>query len=555
LKKQLLTLVFIFSWSIAFSQIEDAWVYFKDKPGEAAYYATPLNMLSQRALDRRIRYNIALDFKDIPIEPTYISAVSNATGITVLAKSKWLNALHIQGTKLNIDALLNLELSNFLIVDSIEYANRTLNGSKPNFNSKRNTKVKNKQLEIATNFTYGNAENQLLMLGGEILHQNNFTGAGMQIAVMDAGFPNVNTLLAFKRIKDNGQILGGYDFVNRVPTYNTGSVHGTMVLSTMAGFLKVGENGATANFVGTAPDADYYLFITENSDVEVRLEESLWVEAAEKADSLGVDVINTSLGYSVFFDNPDHNYNYADMDGQTTFISRGAEVAFSRGMILVTSAGNEGTNSSWPYINAPADAPSVLTVGAVNSAGIIASFSSFGPTSDNRIKPDVCAQGQLTALINSSGSVTTGNGTSFSSPVLAGVVACLWQAFPNKTNAEITQLIKESAHLFTSPNNQEGYGIPNFSTIFDALDIENYDNTNFGVFLYPNPVINEVYFNFTDKSSEINISIYDIKGTVFYKGIVTKNKPFVDISFLSTGIYLIQVNDDIHIKNFKIVKN
>jgi subtilisin family serine protease len=555
LKKQLLTLVFIFSWSIAFSQIEDAWVYFKDKPGEAAYYATPLNMLSQRALDRRIRYNIALDFKDIPIEPTYISAVSNATGITVLAKSKWLNALHIQGTKLNIDALLNLELSNFLIVDSIEYANRTLNGSKPNFNSKRNTKVKNKQLEIATNFTYGNAENQLLMLGGEILHQNNFTGAGMQIAVMDAGFPNVNTLLAFKRIKDNGQILGGYDFVNRVPTYNTGSVHGTMVLSTMAGFLKVGENGATANFVGTAPDADYYLFITENSDVEVRLEESLWVEAAEKADSLGVDVINTSLGYSVFFDNPDHNYNYADMDGQTTFISRGAEVAFSRGMILVTSAGNEGTNSSWPYINAPADAPSVLTVGAVNSAGIIASFSSFGPTSDNRIKPDVCAQGQLTALINSSGSVTTGNGTSFSSPVLAGVVACLWQAFPNKTNAEITQLIKESAHLFTSPNNQEGYGIPNFSTIFDALDIENYDNTNFGVFLYPNPVINEVYFNFTDKSSERNISIYDIKGTVFYKGIVTKNKPFVDISFLSTGIYLIQVNDDIHIKNFKIVKN
>lgn len=473
--------MFLFSVSSAFSQVEDAWVYFKDKPNETAFYAAPLTMLSQRSLDRRKRYNIVLDFKDVPIEPTYILAIENVAGITVLAKSKWLNALHIQGTKSNIDALLNLELSSSLFVDSIEYANRALNGSKPVISSKQLPILKKKQLETTTDFTYGNAENQLLMLDGIALHKKNYTGFGMQIAVLDAGFPNVNTMQAFKRIRDNGQILGGYDFVDRTTNFYGGNSHGTSVLSAMAGYLEEGIDGATKSFVGTAPDASFYLFRTENSPIEIKLEESLWVEAAEKADSLGVDVINTSLGYSIFFDNPSHNYKYSDMDGKTTFITRGAEIAFSRGMILVNSAGNEGNDTAWPYINAPADAPSVLTVGAVNASRNIASFSSFGPTSDNRIKPDVCAQGQATALINTSGNVVTGNGTSFSSPVLAGVVACLWQAFPNKTNAEITQLIKESAHLFPSFTNQEGYGIPNFKAIFDENFVDDNDNDGDGI--------------------------------------------------------------------------
>ena len=481
MKNTFFTFLFLFSVSFAFSQVEDAWVYFKDKPSEASYYATPLNMLSQRALDRRARYNISLDFKDVPIESAYISAITNATGITVLAKSKWLNALHIQGTKSNIDALLNLELSNFLFVDSIEFANRSLNSSKPTLFSEKSPITKKKQLETTTDFTYGNAENQLAMLEGTTLHQNNFTGSGMQIAIIDAGFPNVNTILAFKRIRDNGQILGGYDFVDRSTNFYAGDAHGTMVLSTIAGYLEQGVEGATKSFVGTAPDASFYLFRTENAPVEVKLEESLWVEAAEKADSLGVDVINTSLGYSVFYDNPNHNYDYSDMDGKTTFITRGAEIAFSRGMILVNSAGNEGNDAAWPYINAPADGPSVLTVGAVNASGSIASFSSFGPTFDNRIKPDVCAQGQTTSLINTSGSVVTGNGTSFSSPVLTGVVACLWQAFPNKTNVEITQLIKESSHLFPSYTNQEGYGIPNFKSIFEENFVNDDDIDGDGV--------------------------------------------------------------------------
>ncbi len=452
--KLLLTLLFLFSLNSASAQVEDAWVYFKDKPSETSFISSPLTMLSQRALDRRTRYNIAFDHKDIPVEATYISQIKSAAGITVKAKSKWLNALHIQGSQASIANLLSL---NF--VNTIQYANKSLNTSGKN---ERPEKIVQKitKLNFTTDFNYGNAANQIQMLKGDVLHQYNFTGEGMQIAIIDAGFPNVDKFAAFQRLRDNNQILGGYDFVNRNENFYTGNYHGMSVLSAIAGYVD-------SQFIGTAPDAKFYLFISEDSANETPLEESLWVEAAEKADSLGVDVINTSLGYTTF-DNPKYNYVYADMDGKTTFISRGAEIAFSRGMIVVNSAGNEG-DAAWHYISAPADAASVLSIGAVNATGVIASFSSYGPTSDNRVKPDVCAQGAGVYIINPSGTIATSNGTSFSSPVLTGVVACLWQAFPTKTNAEIIKMVKESAHLYTSPTAQEGYGIPNFETVYNIL--------------------------------------------------------------------------------------
>ena len=434
--------------------MEDAWVYFKDKPSQTAFIDAPLTMLSQRALDRRTRYNIALDFKDVPAEASYITQIKNAAGITVKAKSKWLNALHIRGEQ---TAIANLGNLNF--VSKVEYANKSLNLSGKNRNQEKAVHKKNK-LDFKTDLNYGNAANQIQMLKGDILHQNNFTGEGMQIAIIDAGFPNVDNFPAFKRIRDNNQILGGYDFVNRNENFYTGYYHGMSVLSTIAGYV---DN----QFIGTAPDAKFYLFISEDSENETPLEESLWVEAAEKADSLGVDVINTSLGYTIF-DNPDYNYTYADMDGKTTFISRGAEIAFSRGMIVVNSAGNEG-DVAWHYISAPADAASVLSIGAVNATGVIASFSSYGPTSDNRVKPDVCAQGADVYIVNAAGDIATSNGTSFSSPVLSGLVTCLWQAFPDKTNAEIIQLVKESAHLYANPTAQEGFGIPDFETVYNIL--------------------------------------------------------------------------------------
>lgn len=466
MKRTVLLFFFLTTFTNSFAQIEDAWVYFTDKPSETEFTNAPLTMLTQRALDRRARYNISLDFKDVPLESSYVSLVKNSSGITVKARSKWLNALHVQGTEA---AIKNLE--NLSCVQSVYFANKNLNTA-GKLTKENKQKYNNDKLKVVTEFNYGNATNQIEMLKGQVLHQQNFTGAGMQIAIIDAGFPNVDNFAAFQRIRDNNQVLGGYDFVNRSTNFYSGNYHGMAVLSTIAGYL---DN----QFVGTAPDAEFYLFISEDSANETPLEESLWVEAAERADSLGVDVINTSLGYTTF-DNPNYNYEYADMDGQTAFISRGAEIAFSRGMIVVNSAGNEG-NSAWHYISAPADAHSVLSIGAVNETRTIASFSSYGPTADGITKPDVCAQGANVYIINSVGNVATSNGTSFSSPILTGVIACLWQAFPEKSNAEIVQLIKESAHLFNNPTSQEGYGIPNFETIYNSLLSNGNDSDGDGV--------------------------------------------------------------------------
>ncbi len=536
--KLLFTLLFLFSLNIALGQEEDAWVFFKDKPSQTAFIAAPLTMLSQRALERRARYNIALDLKDVPTEASYITQIKNSTGITVKAKSKWLNALHIQGTQTDINRLLNLTF-----VSKVEYANKSLNPSGKNSKQQKEVQKTNK-LDFTSDFNYGNASNQIQMLKGDVLHQNNFTGQGMHIAIMDAGFPNVDKFTAFKRIRDNNQILGGYDFVNRNENFYTGSYHGMAVLSTIAGYI---DN----QFIGTAPDAKFYLFISEDTANETPLEESLWVEAAEKADSLGVDVINTSLGYTTF-DNQKYNYVYADMDGKTTFISRGAEIAFSRGMIVVNSAGNEG-DAPWHYINAPADAASVLSIGAVNASGVIASFSSYGPTPDNRIKPDVCAQGAGVYIINSSGSIATSNGTSFSSPILAGVVACLWQAFPTKTNAEIIKMVKESAHLYNNPTAQEGYGIPNFESVFNLLNIEETEDI-LEVVVYPNPSENEIKFKFPNQVTEMELVVYNVLGKRLSSETITKINPTKDISNLAQGLYFIQLKFDNKSKTIKIIK-
>lgn len=541
-RKRFLLFIFFFSLInlVAQSTIEDAWVYFNDKPSESIFIATPLTMLSQRALDRRLRYSISLDAKDVPVEILYITQIKNALGITVYAKSKWLNALHIRGTQTDIN-----NLTNFNFVTKVEYANRSLNTANKNVDKQQVTQNNNK-LDFTTDFNYGSATNQIEMLKGDVLHQNNFTGEGMQIAIIDAGFPNVDKLPAFQRIRDNNQILGGYDFVNRNANFYTGHYHGMAVLSTIGGYI---DN----EFIGTAPDAKFYLFISEDAINETPLEESLWVEAAEKADSLGVDVINTSLGYTTF-DNPAYNYTYNDMDGKTTFISRGAEIAFSRGMIVVNSAGNSG-NSTWHYISAPADAASVLSIGAVDASGTIASFSSFGSTFDGRIKPDVCAQGADVYIVNSSGNIVTSNGTSFSSPVLTGVITCLWQAFQDKSNAEIIQLVKESAHLYASPTAQEGYGIPNFQTIYNLLVIDEDEETIVELSLFPNPTTNTINFKFPTGIDEIKVTIFNLLGENILERHIHRNSPTIDISFVSKGLYMVQMAYNDTIKTIKILKN
>ena len=539
MKKLVFFFIFIFYFSNLIGQTEDAWVYFKDKPSQSTFFNAPLNMLTQRSLDRRIRQQISLDIKDIPVEASYVLQIKNALGITIKARSKWLNALHIQGLQSNITNLLAFDF-----VDKIEFANKLLDTPLKNNNTQKIIQQNNK-LEVVTSFNYGYASNQIEMLKGDVLHQHNFTGAGIQIAVIDAGFPNVDTFEAFKRIRDNNQILGGYDFVNRTTNFYQGNSHGMAVLSTIAGYI---EN----EFIGTAPEAEFYLFISEDSVNETPLEESLWVEAAERADSLGVDMINTSLGYTTF-DRPEYNYEYADMDGKTTFISRGAEIAFSRGLIVVNAAGNDG-NDGWHYIGAPADATAVLSVGAVNSAGTIAGFSSYGPNSNGHIKPDVCAQGEGVYVIAADGNIATSAGTSFASPILTGVIACCWQAFPEKTNAEIIQLVKESAHLYTNNTAQEGYGIPNFEMIANVLNIASLESNIQEIDLYPSPTASKLYFKIPSSIIEIEVRIISILNQVISIKTLRSEEPYLDVSFLPKGVYMVLLKYKGQVTSIKILK-
>lgn len=523
MKKKILIFVLFISY-LGFSQ-EDAWVYFRDKPDSQYYFANPLQMLSQRAINRRIIQNIPLDLLDIPIHQTYIDQITATTGITVKAKSKWLNCLHIRGTQVDIQTLSLLSF-----VDHVSFANRTLNLAGKISNPTTINPV-NKTLESLVSFNYGNSANQIQMLNGHLLHQQNYTGTGKIIAVIDAGFPGVDVAQPFQRLRNNNQILGGYNFVDRSSNFYSMSTHGTMVLSTMGGY-------SDNQLVGTAPDASYYLFVTEDSTSENPLEESLWVEAAEMADNLGADVINTSLGY-FGYDNPNYSHTYTDMNGITAFSSRGADIAFSRGMVVVVSAGNSGNSANF-HIGAPADAVHVLTVGAVDSARNYANFSSIGPSFDGRVKPDVMAQGLYAVLSTPGGIITTNSGTSFSGPIMAGMVASFWQAFPTFTNAQIVQFIKESADHFTVPNPQYGYGIPNFQlALTNALSSMQFHSDLISV--YPNPVKDVVSFSIPTIGSTKEITIYNNLGQMVINQSSINQIQNITLQSLESGIYFYKI--------------
>lgn len=538
MKKILLLLVVFVSISV-FSQ-EDAWVYFNAKPNAQTYLDNPLTMLTQRALDRRTTQNIAVDFLDVPVYQPYIDQVEAATGISVMAKSKWYNAVHIRGSQAQINALSALSF-----VDHLDFANKNLNISGKISVPKNTNKKVSKTFETDVIFNYGDSGNQIQMLNGHLLHQQNYTGAGKVIAVMDGGFPGVNTASTFQRLRDNNLILGGYDYVNRDADFYTGISHGTSVLSTMGGF-KDGQ------LVGTAPDASYYLFITEDGNNEGPLEESLWVEAAEEADRLGVDIITTSLGYSNF-DNEDYSHTYADMNGTTTFISQGLNLAFSRGMICVVSAGNEG-NNDWYYITAPADATNALTVGAVNASGNYATFSSHGPSFDGRVKPDVVAQGQASVLSNPSGNITTGNGTSFSGPIIAGMVASFWQALPDKTNSEIMQLIKESASIYANPNDELGYGIPDFSQALETALLTTHEFTSAQFTVYPNPAGESISIAFPLGLENSDVTLFNALGQKVLSKNISNATNSVSLNNLNSGIYLYTITSKGLSQSGKLIK-
>lgn len=528
--KKIVFLLIFFS-CIASAQEEHAWIYFKDKSNVEAALARPSTILSLEAIERKALHNTPIDERDVPVNEAYISALKQQPGIAVKAKSKWLNCAHVIGELQNIRNLMSLEF-----VDKIEFANRNIENRELT-----NLKKTRAKLETRADFRYGFTRNQTEMLNTNYLHENNYTGKNIIIAVLDAGFPNISNLSAFSRSLAEGKILGGYDFPGRSENYeNPGlSNHGTLVLSTMAGFIE-------DQFVGTAPDASYYLFRTEVAASETPVEESYWVEAAERADSLGVDLINSSLSYALF-DNPAYSYSIEDMDGKTTFVSRGANIATEKGMLVVVSAGNSGDSDVFPKIGAPADAR-VLTAGAVDENANFVDFSSVGPSADGRIKPDVMAQGLDIVAADEKNNLVRTSGTSFSAPIIAGSVASFWQINLSWTNLQVMQMVREASSRYNNPDFKFGYGIPDFELALNKLQKE---EGSMEISISPNPVQNILKIRNTTTQS-YNLKLFDTLGQMLLEKEDVHDE--IDLSGFPRGIYIAMFEQNNFRKSFLIIK-
>ena len=459
--------IFLFALITCFSskaQFSRYIIKFKDKGSNSYSLNNPGQFLTQRALDRRLRFNIPLDSSDLPVSDNYIDSVRLSGNVTILNKSKWLNQISIQTT----DQIALARINNFSFVESTnpigsknnisnnhKFINQeaTNNNSQPYLNSGRSTST--------NGYNYGRSDWQVKMLKGDFLHNHGFRGDGMQMAILDAGFYHFNTLTTFDSIRLNNQILGTWDFVNNEPNVANDDTHGMKCLSVISANLP-------GVFVGSAPKTSFYLYRTEDANTEYPIEEHNLAAGAERADSLGVDICSISLGYNTF-DSSYFDYTYSNMTGDYTMSARAVNFAAKKGLLMVVSAGNEG-NVSWHYVTTPGDADSAFTVGAVDSLMNPSSFSSYGPNYNQQIKPNVAALGSSAIVANSqTGLPMTSSGTSFSCPNIAGITSCLWQAFPEAKNRDIMNALQESASTFNNPNERIGYGIPNSKKAFVIL--------------------------------------------------------------------------------------
>jgi serine protease AprX len=511
-----LTLILLFPLCLS-AQDYKYWVSFADKGPQTLQNATPA--LSERALERRAKQNIPLHSTDLPVFSEYIQEISDL-GFKILNHSRWFNGVMV-GTS---DYSLATALTPLLFVESVYDFETQISTS---------ARLKDKFEEIDS-LAYGTAYHQLEMLGGDVLHQQGFRGRGMQLAVLDAGFYKANELAAFDHLFANGQVLGTWNFVAGETDVYDDHNHGMAVLSTMGAHLP-------NEMIGTAPEASYWLLRTEDAGSENLIEEYNWLCGAEFADSVGADIINSSLGYTTF-DVVAQNHTYADMNGVSTPISRAATMAARKGIIVCNSAGNSG-NDSWHYIGAPADADSILSVGAVYANEAPTNFSSYGPSSDGRVKPTISAQGGSAVVYSTSNQAGISNGTSFSSPIIAGMTASLWQAHPDKTNIEVMNAIIQSAHLYDNPTNQLGYGIPNYA-IAHVLLQEVKDVHQPSLTVYPNPITsNSKIFIYTAQNEGMSYKLCDMQGRLVAKGNSAYAYAVEEISLpiLSTGMYVLEV--------------
>jgi len=478
------------------------WVRFSDKTSTPFSVEAPQDFLSPRSIARREKQGIPVDESDLPVDPAYISALLAAGQFQLHTVSKWFNAVTIVSTDtLALDTITSLPFVSEL---------RCLHPSTPHEPRSGDKFPRSKRAtENATlDGTYGASLRAISMMNGHLLHElGGARGEGLLIGILDSGFEHADSMAAFAGLRDRDGIRFTGDIVCPGCDIYEQHWHGRSVLSVLAGLLP-------GKLMGTAPNADYILLRTEDTNSEYPVEEDNWIRGAEIADSIGCDVLNTSLGYSAF-DDSTMDHTRADLDGLTIRISIAAGIASRKGMIPVNSAGNSGS-SEWRFISAPADAIDILTVGAVDDDRAVADFSSRGPTIDGRVKPDVCAVGLGTFGVSGSGDdVERINGTSFSCPLVCGLTACLWQLHPERSAQAIMDAVRHSASHFHQPNDSIGYGIPDFWRAHLLLGGTDLTGLNASAFfnVYPLPFSNALNIElFTGESDELTIDLIDVMG-------------------------------------------
>ncbi|GAB3270571.1 S8 family serine peptidase [Larkinella harenae] len=540
MKKTLLFLLLLMMAGLSVeAQTRKYLVLLRDKTNSPYSISRPEQFLSQRAIQRRYKQGITVQEKDLPVNPAYVSALQRA-GAKIWFSSRWANAVLVETTEANLTAIRALPF-----VQGIE-GNRSIGNARVGAPQLANRQRNSKLEQVENPAQYGNSGPQLIQIGVDKMHAQGFHGEGMQIAVLDAGFRNANQVPFLSQLFQENRIIGTYDFVDQETSVYEDDSHGLNVLSIMAGYQ---EN----SLIGPAYKASYLLLRTEDPFSETRVEEANWLFGVEYADSVGVDVVNSSLGYTTF-DDPTQDHTYNDLNGQTTLISRAARWAAEAGMLVVVSAGNEG-NDAWRYIGAPADVATVLAIGAVDRNGLRSPFSSVGPTPDGRIKPDLVAQGSGTTLGNSNGLITIGNGTSYSSPLVAALAAGFWQAHPRLTAQQVIESLRQSGSQFTQPDNQLGYGIPNFERA-TALA-----STSYSLLIYPNPFTSTdrlmVQWNEIPLTQTVDAVLTNSAGQVVLRQKYSSDQPAsfsLQTLSLSPGLYFLTLSSENARRTVKLLK-
>jgi serine protease AprX len=522
------------------------WVQLKNKNGTPYSVSTPTAFLTQKSVQRRVNQGIAIHESDLPVTPSYINQIEALPDVKVLYASKWLNAVAVEITSSVTAAITTATnaINSFTFVQSTGKTNRLKVVLEEPMDDVTPVEMNKSTASVSQNY-YGGAYWQNKQIRVDCIHYHGYRGQGMTIAVMDAGFSNVNTMAAFDSLRLRNGILGTRDFVTGDNNVYEDHPHGTWVLSCMAALVP-------SVTVGSAPRADYWLLRTEDAATETPSEEYNWIRAAEFADSVGADILTTSLGYTTF-DNPSYNHNYAGLNGKTYPMSIAATMAARKGMFVLNSAGNDG-NSSWQYIGVPADADSICTVGAIDSLANVTSFSSKGPTPDGRIKPDLVARGGNAFVATQSGSYIYGNGTSFSCPVLAGAVACFWQKFNNFSNMKVLDTLRKTASHGNSPNNSRGWGVPDVCALPVGLVKHNKQVEFFSV--YPNPAKNNITVTIQNYHAPSTwLSLTDAAGKLIWTRKADNNIVSVDLLELPSGVYFIKLTNAYGSATEKIIKD